>query len=63
MIPPEVPVVSDTQENYNLMFKNYFGVLLVIGIITFSCKTVKKTQGFQEAISKKDTAQTIVIKE
>jgi hypothetical protein len=45
------------------MFKNYFGLLLVLSIITFSCKTVKKTQGFQEAISKKDTAQTIVIKE
>lgn len=39
--------------------------LLVVTLLTFgvACKTVKKVQGIQKAISKKDTAQTIVIKE
>lgn len=39
--------------------------LLIITVFTFalSCKTVKKTQVIQEAITKKDTTQTIVIKE
>lgn len=37
--------------------------LAIVIILAFSCKTVKKTQGIQEAITKKDTAQTIVIKE
>lgn len=41
--------------------------IVLLGIISilsvFSCKTVKKTQVIQEAISKKDTAQTIIIKE
>jgi hypothetical protein len=36
---------------------------LLILLIAVSCKTVKKTQTIQEAITKKDTAQTIVIKE
>lgn len=31
--------------------------------LTFSCKTVKKAQGIDIAISKKDTTETIVIKE
>ncbi len=41
------------------LFLAFFSVLLV-GV---SCTTVKKTQVIQEAITKKDTAQTIVIKE
>jgi len=43
--------------------KHFFICIVVISLVAFSCKTVKKTQGIQEAISKKDTAQTIVIKE
>lgn len=42
--------------------KYFFTFFAVTGLI-LSCTTVKKTQGIQEAISKKDTAQTIVIKE
>ncbi len=38
-------------------------LFLLLLVLTFSCKTVKKTQVIQEAITKKDTAQTIVIKE
>jgi hypothetical protein len=38
-------------------------IFLGIVLLTFSCKTVKKTQVIQEAITKKDTAQTVVIKE
>ncbi|MCX6264720.1 MAG: DUF4292 domain-containing protein [Bacteroidetes bacterium] len=38
-------------------------VFLACSLILFACKTVKKTAGIQEAISKKDTAQTIVVKE
>ncbi len=37
--------------------------IVACSLILFSCKTVKKTTGIQEAISKKDTAQTVVIKE
>jgi hypothetical protein len=37
--------------------------IILLALIVFSCKTVKKTQTIQEAITKKDTAQTIVIKE
>ena len=37
--------------------------LIAVAAVLFSCKTVKKTQIIQEAITKKDTAQTIVIKE
>ena len=41
-----------------------FIILLLFGsIAVFSCKTVKKTQVIQEAITKKDTAPTIVISE
>jgi hypothetical protein len=36
---------------------------LACSLILFACKTVKKTTGIQEAISKKDTAQTVVVKE
>ena len=43
--------------------KKSFLFLLIIVIVAFSCKTVKKTQVIQEAITQKDTAQTIVIKE
>lgn len=43
--------------------KYSFSLLLVITVLAFSCKTVKKTQGIQEAITKKDTTITIVIKE
>lgn len=35
----------------------------IIIFLAFSCKTVKKTQQIQEAITKKDTAQTIIIRE
>ncbi|MBV9989217.1 MAG: DUF4292 domain-containing protein [Chitinophagaceae bacterium] len=38
-------------------------LILSAAFLIFSCKTVKKTQVIQEAITKKDTAQTIVIKE
>ena len=37
--------------------------LVIISLVAFSCKTAKKVQGFQQAIAKKDTAQTIIIKE
>ena len=43
--------------------KKYFLFLCILAIIAFSCRTVKKTQVIQEAITKKDTAQTVVIKE
>ena len=43
--------------------KNSTSFLLLIILFAFSCKTVQKTQVIQEAISKKDTAQTIVISE
>jgi len=36
---------------------------LACSLILFACKTVKKTTGIQEAISKKDTAQTVLVKE
>jgi hypothetical protein len=38
-------------------------VIVACSFIFFACKTVKKTAGIQEAISKKDTAQTVVVKE
>ncbi len=41
----------------------YFFVGVVLLMLGGACKTVKKVQGIQKAISKKDTAQTIVIKE
>jgi hypothetical protein len=43
--------------------KQILVILITIAAVLFSCKTVKKTQVIQEAITKKDTAQTIVIKE
>ncbi len=43
--------------------KQSFRIFALILVLFFSCTTIKKTQGIQEAISKKDTAQTIVIKE
>lgn len=39
----------------------YYFILITLAVT--SCKTVKKTQVIQEAITRKDTAQTIVIKE
>ncbi len=43
--------------------KYTFSFFLALTLFSFSCKTVKKTQVIQEAITKKDTAQTIVIAE
>ncbi|MES2003080.1 MAG: DUF4292 domain-containing protein [Bacteroidota bacterium] len=43
--------------------KRYPFILLTMVTLLFACKTVKKTQVIQEAITKKDTAQTIIIKE
>lgn len=43
--------------------KYTFSFLLGMAVFAFSCKTVQKTQVIQEAITKKDTAQTVVIKE
>jgi hypothetical protein len=40
-----------------------FAGIVACSLILFACKTVKKTTGIQEAISKKDTAQTVVVKE
>ena len=41
----------------------HFLIIVVISLFIFSCKTVKKTQAIQHAITTKDTAPTIVIKE
>ena len=43
--------------------KYSFLFLITLATVVFSCKTVKKTQVIQEAITKKDTTPTIVIKE
>ena len=43
--------------------KHFFSFFLLFSLVFFSCKTVKKVQGIQEAIAKKDTAQVVVIKE
>ena len=43
--------------------KKSFLSIIIIFTFALSCKTVKKTQVIQEAITKKDTTQTIVIKE
>ncbi|MES2330194.1 MAG: DUF4292 domain-containing protein [Bacteroidota bacterium] len=44
--------------------KYCFLFIMALSTVAFSCKTVKKTQVvIQQAITKKDTAQTIVIKE
>ncbi len=43
--------------------KYSISLLLLIVLGMFSCKTAQKTQVIQEAITKKDTAQTIVIAE
>ena len=62
MKPKGVPEDSGIPvNNYAMKYSSGFFVLVLV--IAFSCKTVKKTQGIQEAITKKDTAQTIVIKE
>lgn len=47
----------------NIPHQRIFLLSLITIIAIASCKTVKKTQVIQEAITKKDTAQTIVIKE
>ncbi len=38
-------------------------VVSFLSLFAFSCKTAKKVQGFQQAIAKKDTAQTVIIAE
>jgi hypothetical protein len=38
-------------------------ILIALGTVIFSCKTVKKTQVIQAAITKKDTTPIVVIKE
>jgi hypothetical protein len=43
--------------------KKFLLIAVSIVPILFSCKTVKKTQVIQQAFNKKDTTQTIVIKE
>jgi hypothetical protein len=43
--------------------KKILVLILMTGFFAVSCKTVKKTQAIQEAITKKDTTPTIVIKE
>ena len=58
-----VPEVSAIPANNKYIMKYFLVFLTVTTIFCFSCKTVKKTQHIQEAISKKDTAPTIVIKE
>ncbi|MFP5039780.1 DUF4292 domain-containing protein [Parasediminibacterium sp. JCM 36343] len=40
-----------------------FYCLLLLSILVFSCKPVKKVQTLNNAISKKDTVQTVIIKE
>jgi hypothetical protein len=42
--------------------KQFLGFLLLALAFT-ACKTVKKTQGLQDAMSKKDTIQAVIIKE
>lgn len=42
--------------------KQFLG-FLILTIAFTACKTVKKTQGIQDAISKKDTIQAVIIKE
>lgn len=46
-----------------MFYKRIIVITLITSLAAFSCKTVKKTQVIQEAISKKDTAQTVVIRE
>jgi hypothetical protein len=45
------------------MKRHSFLYLVIVAMLAFSCKTVKKVQGIQQAIAKKDTAQVVVIKE
>jgi len=60
----EVKVDLDTQVNYNkISMKHTFSFILAVATLAFSCKTVQKTQVIQQAITKKDTAQTIIIAE
>ncbi|HVZ25031.1 MAG TPA: DUF4292 domain-containing protein [Sediminibacterium sp.] len=46
-----------------MFYKRMISIALITALFAFSCKTVKKTQVIQDAITKKDTAQTVVIKE
>lgn len=46
-----------------MLYNRILSFILLITLAVTSCKTVKKTQVIQEAITRKDTAQTIVIKE
>ena len=43
--------------------RNFFLWMAAFISFTFSCKTVKKAQGIEIAISKKDTTETVIIKE
>ncbi len=63
MKPNGVPEVSAIPANNKYIMKYSLVFLMAVTVFCFSCKTVKKTQHIQEAITKKDTAPTIVIKE
>jgi len=63
MKPNGVPEVSAIPANNKYIMKYSLVFLMAATVFCFSCKTVKKTQHIQEAITKKDTAPTIVIKE
>ncbi len=63
MKPTGVAVDSGIPVNNKTMMKHFLSFLILSSLVFFSCKTVKKVQGIQEAIAKKDTAQVVVIKE
>jgi hypothetical protein len=52
-------VVLATQENNKMIRHTY--ILLLVTITVFACRPVKKVQKVEEAISKKDTVETVVI--
>jgi hypothetical protein len=54
-------VVLDIPEN-NKKMKKLTGFLL-LALAFFACTTTRKTQGLQDAMSKKDTTQSVIIKE
>lgn len=47
----------------NNKFMRYILIFVMVAVIVVACKPVKKVQSIQTAIGKKDTAQTIVVKE
>ncbi len=53
----------DFSNAQQLIMKYSFLVFILLLSVVYSCKTVKKTQIIQEAITRKDTAPTIIIKE